>query len=300
MIYDKMFSMCFIIQFFRDRVILLKGTYNDDINMDKITIYVEHPLPIEPMAEPPPPPPQPLKLTKKEQKKLRTQRRLAKERDRQEMIRQGLIDPPKPKVKMSNLMKVLGSEATQDPTKLEMEIRSAAAERERAHVDRNIARKLTPAEKREKKERKLFEDPFTVETVVSVYRVNFLIHPKARFQVDVNAQENRLTGCAVISDDVCVIVVEGGKKSNKRYKNLMLKRIDWELAGCEEDDGGSDRVDRPVNKCLLAWEGSVVRPSFNRFLVHQCRTEAAARKVFADAGVEHYWDLAVNYSEEGV
>ncbi|ONK65298.1 uncharacterized protein A4U43_C07F35690 [Asparagus officinalis] len=130
-----------------DKPLLPSGSYTDDaeekLNMEKITIYVEHPRPIEPPAEPAPPPPQPLKLTKKEQKKLRTQRRLAKEKDRQEMIRQGLLEPPKPKVKMSNLMKVLGSEATQDPTRLEMEIRSAAAEREQAHVDRNIARKET-------------------------------------------------------------------------------------------------------------------------------------------------------------
>jgi type IV secretory pathway VirB10-like protein len=93
----------------RDSKILISATYEDNIsleklNMDRITIYVEHPEPLEPPAEPAPPPPQPLKLTKKEQKKLRTQRRLAKEKDRQEMIRQGLLEPPKPKVKMSNLM----------------------------------------------------------------------------------------------------------------------------------------------------------------------------------------------------
>ncbi|KAF9597175.1 hypothetical protein IFM89_016163 [Coptis chinensis] len=93
------------------------------------------------------------------------------------MVRQGLIEPPKPKVKMSNLMKVLGSEATQDPTNLEMEIGTAAAEREQAHVDRNIARKLTQAEWREKKERKLFEDPNTLETIVFVYKINDLSHP---------------------------------------------------------------------------------------------------------------------------
>ncbi|KAF9597174.1 hypothetical protein IFM89_016162 [Coptis chinensis] len=101
---------------------------------------------------------------------------------------------------MSNLMKVLGSEATQDPTKLEMEIHTVAAEREQAHVDRNIARKLTPAERHEKKERKLFEDPNTLETIVSVYKINDLSHPQTHFKVDVNAQENRLTGCAVMAD----------------------------------------------------------------------------------------------------
>lgn len=269
------------------------------LKMEKITIYVEHPRPIEPPAEPAPPPPQPLKLTKKEQKKLRTQRRLAKEKDRQEMVRQGLIEPPKPKIKMSNLMKVLGSEATQDPTKLEMEIRAAAAEREQAHVDRNIARKLTPAERREKKEKKLFDDSNALETLVSVYKINKLSHPQTRFKVDVNAQENRLTGCAVMSDGMSVVVVEGGSKSIKRYGKLMLKRINWAAAvNTEEDNEEGKDENAPVNKCLLVWQGSVAKPSFNRFFVHQCRTEAAAKKVFADAGVCHYWDLAVNFTEE--
>lgn len=261
---------------------------------------MEHPRPIEPPVEPAPPPPQPLKLTKKEQKKLRTQRRLAREKDRQEMIRQGLIEPPKPKVKMSNLMKVLGSEATQDPTRLEMEIRSAAAEREQAHIDRNIARKLTPDERREKKERKLFDDPNTVETIVSVYKINDLSHPKTRFKVDVNAQENRLTGCGVISDGMSVVVVEGGNKSIKRYGKLMLRRIDWASAVKNEDEGGDEDEDKPVNKCVLVWQGSVAKSSFSRFSVHECRTEAAARKVFYDAGVGHYWDLAVNFTEDQV
>lgn len=290
-----------------DVTLLQSGTYGDitdgaivdnKLKMEKITIYVEHPRPIEPPAEPAPPPPQPLKLTKKEQKKLRTQRRLAREKDKQEMIRQGLIEPPKPKVKMSNLMKVLGSEATQDPTRLEKEIRSAAAEREQAHIDRNIARKLTPAERREKKERKLFDEPSTLEAIVSVYKINDLAHPQTRFKVDVNAQENRLSGCAVISDGISVVVVEGGNKSIKRYGKVMLKRINWASAVKEEDEDGDESDDKPANKCVLVWQGNVARPSFNRFTVHECMTEAAARKVFADAGVGHYWDLAVNFSDD--
>ncbi|OMO69486.1 hypothetical protein CCACVL1_19468 [Corchorus capsularis] len=290
-----------------DLPILVTGTYGDiaddgvvtedNLKMEKITFYVEHPRPIEPPAEPAPPPPQPLKLTKREQKKLRTQRRLAREKDRQEMIRQGLLEPPKSKVKLSNLMKVLGSEATQDPTKLEMEIRSAAAEREQAHVDRNIARKLTPAERREKKERKLFDDPNTVETIVSVYKINDLSHPKTRFKVDVNAQENRLTGCAVISEGMTVVVVEGGSKSIKRYKKLMLRRINWAEAIKEEEEDEEEDDEKPPNKCVEVWQGSVTKPSFHRFSVHDCITEAAAKKVFADAGVAHYWDLAVKLPE---
>ncbi|KAI3867464.1 hypothetical protein MKX03_010044 [Papaver bracteatum] len=206
----------------------------------------------------------------KEQKKLRTQKRLAKKKDRQEMIRQGLLEPPKSKVKMSNLMKVLGSEATQDPTRLEMKIRSEAAEREQAHNDRNTARKLTPAERRDKKVKKLFDDPNKLEKIVSVYKVNDLSHPQTRFKVSVHAQENRLTGCLVITEDFTVAVVEGGNKSIKRFGNLMLKRINW------------------------AETGSVAKSSFNGFALHECSTEAAARKCFADAGVGHYWDISVN------
>ncbi len=53
----------------------------------QITLYVEHPVPIQPPAEAPPPPPQPLKLTAREVKKLRTQRRLAREKEKQDLIR---------------------------------------------------------------------------------------------------------------------------------------------------------------------------------------------------------------------
>ncbi|KAL9259375.1 RDM16-like protein [Drosera capensis] len=236
------------------------------LKVEKITIYVEHPRPIEPPAEPAPPPPQPLKLTKKEQKKLRTQRRLAKEKERQEMIRQGLLEPPKPKVKMSNLMRVLGSEATQDPTRLEMEIRAAAAEREQAHVDRNIARKLTPAERREQKERKLFDDPTTLETIVSIYKVNDLSHPQNRFKVDVNSQENRLSGCLVIFEGFCVVVVEGGTKSIKRYGKLMLRRINWAAKVENEDGEQEDDEEKPANKCVLVWQGRSQNQASANFL----------------------------------
>ncbi|RHN62766.1 putative U4/U6 small nuclear ribonucleoprotein Prp3 [Medicago truncatula] len=265
------------------------------MKMEEFNFYVETPRPIEPPAEPAPPPPQLIKPTKQEQKKLRTQRRIAKEKKRQEMIRQGFIEPPKPKVKMSNLHKVLGTEATQDPTRLEKEVRNAAAEREQAHIDRNIAHKLTPAELREKKERKLFDDPNTLDTLVSLYRVNDLSHHKARFRVYANAQENRLTGCAVICDGISVVVVEGGSKSIKRYGKLMLRRIKWRDVSKEKEDN-EDSGD--ANKCVLVWQGSVAKSSFNRFSVHDCITEAAARKVFVDAGVLHYWYQAVNYTDD--
>ncbi|RZC63962.1 hypothetical protein C5167_025737 [Papaver somniferum] len=268
-----------------DAVLLPSGTYgdigikNDKLKMEKITIYVEHPMSIELPAEPASPPPQSFKLTKKEWKKLSTQNRLAKEKDRQEMISQGLLEPPKPKVKIGNIMKVLGSEATQDPTRLEMKIRSEAAEREQAHIDRNIARKLTPAERNEKNMKKLFDNPNELEKIVSVYKINDLSHSQTRH--------------------LTVVVVEGGNKSIRRYGKLMLKKING--AGNvrnEEEDSMAEDDDKPVTKCVLVWQGFVAKSSFNSFAVHQCRTQASARKCFADAGVGHYWDISVNTKDD--
>ena len=187
-----------------DAPLLADGTYDDvrdgawNVAEDKMTLYVEHPVPMEPPVEDEAPPPQPLMLTKKEQKKLRTQRRRAREEEKQEMIRQGLMEAPKPKVKISNLMRVLTDEATADPTAVEREVREQMKERADAHEDRNLARMLTPAERKEKKMRKLFDDPNAGgETQVHVYRVESMSNPRNKFKVDINAQENHLTGASL-------------------------------------------------------------------------------------------------------
>ena len=65
----------------------------------------------------------PVFLTKKEMKKLRRQNRREAWKEKQDKIRLGLVQPDEPKVKMSNLMRVLGNEAIQDPTKVEAHVR---------------------------------------------------------------------------------------------------------------------------------------------------------------------------------
>ena len=65
-----------------------------------------------------------------ERKKIRTQKRMEREKEKQELIRQGLLDPPKPKVKMSNLMRVLGTEAVLDPSAMEKQVKEQMAERQ--------------------------------------------------------------------------------------------------------------------------------------------------------------------------
>ena len=59
---------------------------------------------------------------------------MEREKEKQELIRQGLLDPPKPKVKLSNLMRVLGTEAVLDPSAMEKQVRDQMAERQAVSV----------------------------------------------------------------------------------------------------------------------------------------------------------------------
>jgi U4/U6 small nuclear ribonucleoprotein PRP3 len=285
------------------------------LKVDRINHYIEHPVLLDPPAEAPPPPPQPLKLTKQELKKMRTQRRVAREQEKQELIRQGLLEPPKPKVKISNLMRVLGSEATADPTAIEAEVRRQTAERAAAHEDRNLARMLTPAERREKKLNRLLdkktEEGGEPAKQVAIYKVGELATPQLKFKVEVNAKENHLTGMAVcLPGAFSVIVVEGGPKTLRRYEKLMLRRIDWSKAGkngneeeeSEEDefgDGDDNNRKKSRNYCYLVWTGVVKENGFKgRFRTEEVRSEIAARGIFSAKGVGHYWDLAAAYVSE--
>ena len=283
-------------------------------DLTKVTQYVEHPVPVEPEFERPAPAAQPLRLTKKEQKKMRKQRREAREKEKQEMIRQGLLEPPKPKVKISNLARVLGEAAAADPTKIEREVREQAAERERAHRDRNLARMLTPAERRQKKLRKLFGPGLGdglaegEQALAVVFKLGHLEHSQARYKVEVNAQQNHLTGCAIRTAGMCAVVVEGGQKALQRFKRLMLARIKWdapphgegvspgELPGAEGAAAGSagGALSAP-NYCEVVWEGPVPAPAFENFRVVSRNADFLARAYLEEHGVAHYWDLAASY-----
>jgi hypothetical protein len=82
-----------------------------------VTQLIEHPIQMMPL-EPRIPVHVPVFLTKKERKKLRRQNRREAWKEKQDKIRLGLLPPDEPKVKMSNLMRVLGNEAVLDPTKV--------------------------------------------------------------------------------------------------------------------------------------------------------------------------------------
>jgi U4/U6 small nuclear ribonucleoprotein PRP3 len=197
---------------------------------------------------------------------------------------------------MSNLMRVLGSQTVADPSALEQKVRAAAAQRVKNHEMRNMARKLTPAERKDKMKKKQERD--ADEAIwVALFCVGSLDNPKVRFKIDINAQQTMLTGQALMVDDwgASLIVVEGGPRAVRRFVRLMMLRIRWGQlspsrhgvdAAKEEIDSASPKL----NFCRLVWKGEVRRRTFKGFRFEVCPDAQTARRALELRGVPHYWD----------
>lgn len=281
-----------------DSVILIEGlnkmTPEGKISVREqaITNLIEHPTQIRPPNDPLRPAYLPVFLTKKERKKLRRQNRREAWKEEQEKIRLGLIDPPEPKLKISNLMRVLGNEAIQDPTKIEAHVREQMAKRQKEHEEANTSRKLTDEQKREKKMKKLKEDT-SMGVQVSVYRIRDLHNVQSKkFKVETNAKQLFMTGTVILFRDCCVVVVEGGPKQQKRYRRLMMTRIKWEEDMIKCSEATVDGEKEVPNCCKLVWEGKVPRRCFGEIKFKFFTMEKLVREFFQKHHCEHYWDLA--------
>jgi U4/U6 small nuclear ribonucleoprotein PRP3 len=106
---------------------------------------------------------------------MRKLRRASELQDKRDRIRMGLLPPDPPKgmsyfvqnthlmtyvllVGLKNLMKVLTSDAVQDPTRVEARVRREVAVRRHGHEKMNAERKLTDEQRREKVELKKAEE----------------------------------------------------------------------------------------------------------------------------------------------
>lgn len=267
----------------------------EDLELFGVTNLVEHPAQINPPVDTDKPVTLGVYLTKKEQKKLRRQTRREGQKEVQEKVRLGLMPPPEPKVRISNLMRVLGTEAVQDPTKVEAHVRAQMAKRQKVHEDANAARKLTAEQRKEKNVKRLKED-LSDGVHIAVYRIRNLHNPAKKFKVEANANQLYLTGTVVLHRDVNLVVVEGGPKSQKKFKKLMLHRIKWEEHNSKRDDPDADDETKRNNKCWLIWNGTAKERNFGEMKFKQCPTENMAREHFKKHGTEHYWDLALSKS----
>ncbi|KAE8355002.1 pre-mRNA processing factor 3-domain-containing protein [Aspergillus coremiiformis] len=273
-----------------------------------VTLYVQHPVLLDPPQDKHLPEQKPMYLTPKERAKVRRQRRMADLKEQQAKIRLGLEPAPPPKVKKSNLMRVLGEEAVKDPTAVEARVTREITERRTKHDEANEERKLTKEERREKLAKQQEKDA-EKGILMSVYRIDSLANGRNRFKVSRNAEQNALTGVCVMNPKFNLVIVEGGAHSINNYRKLMLNRIDWtENAGpsavregnreaqtswlAAEDEKTGDLKDLSSNTCSLLWEGQVKVRGFRKWLgARVCETDSQAKDVLARAKLENFWVL---------
>ncbi|KAL8716051.1 MAG: hypothetical protein Q9225_006267 [Loekoesia sp. 1 TL-2023] len=273
-----------------------------------ITHYIQHPVALNPPQELKMPPPKPMHLTSKEQAKIRRQRRMADLKEQQAKVRLGLEPPEPPKVKRSNLMRVLGEEAVKDPTAVEARVNREIAERAHKHETMNEERKLTKEQKHEKLKTQQEKDA-QMGILCTVYKIESLANPRHRFKVDKNAKDHNLTGIAILHPKLNLVVVEGGAHSIAAYRKLMMQRIDWtenthpnaavregnkeaEALWLQAEDEKGQLKDLGGNKCQVIWEGEEKQRAFRKWGSKVCRTDGEARDALSRGKMESMWALA--------
>lgn len=273
-----------------------------------ITPYVQHPVLLEPPQEKLKPELKAMYLTQKEQAKLRRQRRMADLKEQQAKIRLGLEPAPPPKVKKSNLMRVLGEQAVKDPTAVEARVNREIAERRDQHEAANEERKLTKEQRHEKLARQQEQDA-EKGLFMTVYRIDSLANGRHRFKISKNAEQNALTGVCVMHPKFNLVIVEGGAHSLNNYRKLMVNRIDWtenvgpgavregnreaQASWLAAEDEKGELKDLSSNTCTLLWEGQVKGRAFRKWLgARVCESDSQAKDVLARAKLENFWVLA--------
>lgn len=284
-----------------------KGTRIDTAD-SIITHYIQHPVALNPPQELKMPAPKPMHLTSKEQAKIRRQRRMADLKEQQAKVRLGLEPPEPPKVKRSNLMRVLGEEAVKDPTAVEARVNREIAERANKHEQMNEERKLTKEAKHEKLKTQQEKDA-RLGIYCTVYKIESLANPRHRFKIDKNAKDHNLTGITILHPKLNLVVVEGGSHSIAAYRKLLLQRIDWtenthpnaavregnkeaEAAWLQAEDEKGVLKDLAGNQCQLIWEGEEKQRAFRKWGSKVCGTDAEARDALTRGKMESMWALA--------
>lgn len=282
-----------------------------------VDIYIQHPIPIPAPSDKIKIEPRGVMLTKKEMKKMRRMRRRAEQEDKRDRIKMGLQAPDPPKVKLSNLMRVLTSEAIADPTKVEARVRREVAARKDQHEQNNLENKLTDGERRakleEQKRKDLSKGLFTL-----VFKIKHLASPSHKFKVRKNALQLGLTGMTLFGKDFALVFVEGGQKAIKSYRHLMLNRIDWQDPGRPKASDGIDNlsdigtpatqssntlsmneqdellnnINWSENFCRILFEGPIRERRFESgFQARKCETDYDAKQALESKRAS-YWDLA--------
>jgi len=255
---------------------------DDDLKYELITHYIHNPAALGDLSQDQSNAQLPLYLTRKEKDKIRRKKSKDKHDQMIDEIRLGIREPPEPKLKVSNIVRVLGSKFIQDPSAAEAKARTQEALRLMKHQLHNENRKLTKSQRSEKKRKKLLEDTSRV-VHTAVFRVNDLSDSKIRWKIKTNAKQYNLTGCMMLFKHMNMVMVEGGPKGIAKYCALMNRRIQWAI---------TEVSNKP---CVQVWQGITGGHVFRDFIIETFQEEADVIKYLDQKKVLGYWKQCKNF-----
>lgn len=138
----------------------------------------------------------------------------------------GLVPPPPPKVKLSNMERVYGSRIVENPTAVEAEVRKAMQDRLMKHLMDNESRKKTATERREKKMKAAMDDR-KAELHAAVFKIDGLLrNTKAIWKLQQNAKDMHCTGVLVTIKPAASAAAAGaaGGQSARAFLNQTAHR----------------------------------------------------------------------------
>lgn len=289
-----------------DEALVTSYDAGDNPNALKTVVsnLIQHPVPLEPPQERNAPAPKPMYLTSKEKAKIRRQNRMANLKEQQAKTRLGLIPTPPPKLKMSNLIRVLANKAVTDPTAGEAMVHQQSAERHQKHLQANEERKLTKEQKLEKLLAKQ-EKNAAKGLHLAVFKIGSLANGRHRFKIQKNAEQLAITGICVMHPKFNLLIAEGGQWGIRTYKKLLMNRINWTenvpSRGPKEDhqrqwlvaeDENGSLKDMTSNYCTQVFEGEVKTRAFKRWTSKVVETDDEAHDALVRSKMENFWSMA--------
>lgn len=87
---------------------------------------------------------------------------------------------------------------------------------------------------------------------------------------------------------------------NENDNNILLN--DVKINEDKNDINGNANLNNVELKnskhCMLVWEGTIKKRSFEKWKLMEVTSEIRARKILSDKGMEHYWNLLLSYNYE--
>lgn len=224
-------------------------------------------------------------LTPEERKRIRHFNKVQKQNEERLMIKLNLKEKEPERIRASQMINFQGGKAVLAPTEIEMKVKKAREDRQKKHEETNIANKLTPEQKHEKKVEKRKKDSEDNVTL-SVYCIKDIPTPLQFAKLTKMANKWFMTGGIFIVShpELHFVICEAGPKGTRKYESLICNRMKW----------GPTNNDATRNEDYIAnvFQGNVNKRHFYHFKKYLFPGATQCRKFCGKANAEAYFDSA--------